>query len=99
MSGHGAVWWLASAAVTGLGMALLYPNLSAAVADLADPASINPLHYGSAETDPDPVRAVDELRNELYGFGRYTVEVYQNGGGTGFVFQRVDGAQIGKGYA
>ena len=60
--------------------------------DLADPASINPLHYGSAETDPDPVRAVDELRNELYGFGRYTVEVYQNGGGTGFVFQRVDGA-------
>jgi len=38
VSGHGAVWWLASAAVTGLGMALLYPNLSAAVADLADPA-------------------------------------------------------------
>ena len=38
VSGHGWVWWLASAAVTGLGMALLYPNLSAAVADLADPA-------------------------------------------------------------
>ncbi len=30
--------WLASAAVTGLGMALLYPNLSAAVADIAHPA-------------------------------------------------------------
>lgn len=29
--------WAASAAVTGFGMALLYPNLSAAVSDLADP--------------------------------------------------------------
>ncbi len=29
--------WLASAAVTGIGMALLYPNLSAAVADIAHP--------------------------------------------------------------
>ncbi|MGB8432865.1 MAG: MFS transporter [Burkholderiales bacterium] len=30
-------WWSFSAAVTGLGMALLYPNLSAAVADIAHP--------------------------------------------------------------
>lgn len=30
-------WWSLSAAVTGLGMALLYPNLSAAVADIAHP--------------------------------------------------------------
>ena len=30
-------WWIASAAVTGFGMALLYPNLSAAVADIAHP--------------------------------------------------------------
>ena len=30
-------WWLVSAAVTGFGMALLYPNLSAAVADIAHP--------------------------------------------------------------
>jgi len=29
--------WLASAALTGFGMALLYPNLSAAVADIAHP--------------------------------------------------------------
>lgn len=35
--GHGVPWWVASAALTGLGMALLYPNLSAAVADLAPP--------------------------------------------------------------
>jgi MFS family permease len=30
-------WWSFSAAVSGLGMALLYPNLSAAVADIAHP--------------------------------------------------------------
>jgi MFS family permease len=35
--GHGAGWWSISAGVTGLGMAMLYPNLSAAVADIAHP--------------------------------------------------------------
>ncbi len=30
-------WWSLSAAVTGLGMALLYPNISAAVSDIAHP--------------------------------------------------------------
>jgi hypothetical protein len=65
--------------------------------DLNDPASVQTTHYGSAEADPDPVQAVDELRNEAYAFGRYTVEVYQNVAGTGFPFQRVDGAQVGKG--
>lgn len=33
----GLLWWSVSAAITGVGMALLYPNLSAAVADLAAP--------------------------------------------------------------
>jgi MFS family permease len=32
-----AAWWIAAAAAMGLGMALLYPNLIAAVADLAPP--------------------------------------------------------------
>lgn len=35
--GSGAGWWSTSAAVAGLGMAMLYPNLSAAVADIAHP--------------------------------------------------------------
>lgn len=65
--------------------------------DLNNPASVQTTHYGSAESDPDPVQAVDELRNEAYAFGRYTVEVFQNIGGTGFPFQRVDGAQVTKG--
>ncbi len=37
LAGEGTVWWSASAAVTGFGMALLYPNLSAAVADISPP--------------------------------------------------------------
>ncbi len=35
--GENVWWWCFSAAVTGFGMALLYPNLSAAVADIAHP--------------------------------------------------------------
>jgi MFS family permease len=35
--GKGVPWWIAAAAVSGFGMALLYPNLSAAVADIAHP--------------------------------------------------------------
>lgn len=35
--GEGELWWSMTAALTGFGMALLYPNLSAAVADIAHP--------------------------------------------------------------
>ncbi|MDD5295753.1 MAG: MFS transporter [Rhodocyclaceae bacterium] len=35
--GEGSVWWSFAAAVSGLGMAMLYPNLSAAVADISAP--------------------------------------------------------------
>ena len=35
--GDGVIWWSVSAAVAGFGMALLYPNLSAAVADITPP--------------------------------------------------------------
>jgi MFS family permease len=37
MLGEGFVWWSVSAAIAGFGMALLYPNLSAAVADITPP--------------------------------------------------------------
>lgn len=37
LMGSGMLWWSLSAAITGLGMALLYPNLSAAVADISHP--------------------------------------------------------------
>lgn len=37
VSGEGSGWWAISAAVSGLGMAMLYPNLSAAIADISAP--------------------------------------------------------------
>jgi MFS family permease len=36
--GESLWWWSVSAAITGFGMALLYPNISAAVGDIAHPA-------------------------------------------------------------
>jgi len=36
--GNGALWWSLSAGIAGFGMALLYPNLGAAVADITPPA-------------------------------------------------------------
>ncbi len=36
--GDSAVWWSMSAGIAGFGMALLYPNLGAAVADITPPA-------------------------------------------------------------
>jgi len=36
--GDGVAWWAMSAGISGLGMAMLYPNLSAAVADISHPA-------------------------------------------------------------
>ncbi len=67
------------------------------VTDLADPTSVNPLKYGSSEIDPDPVKALLKIRNEAYAINRYTIEVFDNIGGSGFPFQRIEGAQITKG--
>jgi len=67
------------------------------VTDLTDPMSINPIHYGSSEADPDPVVALLKLRNEVYALNRNTIEVFNNVGGTGFPFQRNEGAQIQRG--
>jgi len=67
------------------------------VTELSDPTQVNPLKYGSAEADPDPVVALLKLRNEIYALNRNTIEVFDNVGGEGFPFQRIDGAQIQKG--
>jgi hypothetical protein len=67
------------------------------VTDIDDPFAVNPLKYGSAEADPDPINALLKLRNEIYALNRYTIEVFDNVGATGFPFQRIAGAQIQKG--
>ena len=67
------------------------------ITELNDPFSVNPLKYGSSEVDPDPIKAIWKLRNEIYALNRYTIEVFDNVGSAGFPFQRISGAQIQKG--
>jgi hypothetical protein len=67
------------------------------VTELTDPTTVNPLKYGSAEANPDPILAIDDLRNELLALGRYTIEAFQNIGGDLFPFQRINGALVPKG--
>ena len=70
---------------------------SIVVTELNDPASVNPLKYGSAESDPDAIVRVLKVRNELNAVGRYTIEAFQNIGGDLFPFQRIDGARVSRG--
>ena len=67
------------------------------VTELNDPLAVNPLKYASSEADPDPVVALLKVRNEVGVLNRYTIEVFDNVGGVGFPFQRIEGAQIMKG--
>ena len=70
---------------------------SLVVTELNDRYSVNPLKYGSSEADPDPILSLKKLRGEVYALNRYTVEVFQNVGGEGFPFQRIDGAMVPRG--
>jgi len=67
------------------------------VTELNNPLTVNPLKYGSSEIDPDPIVSLKKIRNEVYVINRYTIEIFNNIGGVGFPFQRVEGAQIQKG--
>lgn len=67
------------------------------VTELNNPTVVNPLKYGSAEADPDPIKGLVKLRNEVYAMNRYTVEVFQNVGGDLFPFERIEGAQMMRG--
>lgn len=67
------------------------------VTELNDPTAVQPLKYGSAEEDPDPVVGLIKVRNEAYIMGRYTIQAYRNVGGSGFPFQTIRGATIQQG--
>jgi hypothetical protein len=70
---------------------------SLVVTELNNPDAVDPLKYGSSEADPDPVTGVLALRGQVYALNRYTIEVFINGGSTGFPFARSRGGQIPKG--
>lgn len=92
------VIWMAGYFITTDGTSIVVTNLN-------DPTTVSPLAYGSAEGDANPIKALDELREELYAFTRYSIQVFQNvgtngqSGGTGqvFPFQVIDSAIVPKG--
>lgn len=79
------------------GYFLTTDGTSLIVTELTDPTAVNPLKYGSAEADPDPIVSLVKLRNEVYTCNRYTTEVFQNVGGEFFPFQRIEGAYMMRG--
>lgn len=79
------------------GYYMLTDGTNLIVTELTDPTQINPLKYGSSEGDPDPIKAVLKLRNEIYAVNRYTIEAFDNVGGDFFPFQRIEGAHIRRG--
>lgn len=81
--------------VDGYFMAIDNANL--VVTEIGSPTSILPTRYGSSEADPDPTIAIRKLRNEPYVLNRYTIEAFQNVGGTGFPFSVIEGAQVQRG--
>jgi MFS family permease len=83
--GAGAVWWAFAAAVTGLGMALLYPNLGASVADIVPPA-----WRGSA------IGIYRFWRDMGYAIGALALGLVM-GGGAGAAFWLVAGAMAASG--
>jgi len=64
------------------------------VTELADPMAVNPLKYGSSEESPDAVTGLIHMHGEVYALNRYTVQVFQNIGGSGFPFQTVKTATV-----
>lgn len=70
---------------------------SLVVTELTDSTAVNPLKYGSSEIDPDKIVGLLKLRGEVLALNRYTIETFQNVGGSFFPFQRISGALIQKG--
>lgn len=64
------------------------------VTELLDPTKVEPLKYGSAEQDPDPVTGLIKMREELYALGRHSTQVFQLVGGLNFPFAVIQGATI-----
>ncbi len=70
---------------------------SIVVTQLADPFSVDPLKYGSAEADPDSVVGLLKLRAQLVVLGGYTIQFFSNEGGGGFPFRASTNATISTG--
>lgn len=66
-------------------------------ADLNDPMAINPISFGSAEVDSDPIIGIARVGNEAYVCGSETIQILQNVGGAGFPFATNPSAFVTRG--
>lgn len=69
----------------------------AIVSAVNDGTDWNALDSFTAEADPDAIVAPFVFRNQLYLLGTQTTETYQNIGGTGTPFQRINGFVLAQG--
>ena len=67
------------------------------ISALNDGLTYTATDLGSAEADPDRVVAPLVSDNTLFIFGTETFEAFQNIGGSGFPFQRIQGSVVSKG--
>lgn len=59
--------------------------------------NFNGLQFGTAEIKPDPNVRPANIKNELHILGTDTIELFQNTGGSGQPFQRIQNATLDKG--
>lgn len=67
--------------------------------DLNDSTAWNALNFASAEGIPDNLRRVVEFSQKIYMFGIISTEIWYYDGGTGFPFERWEGAVLNFGLA
>lgn len=67
------------------------------ISNLRDGLTYDALDFGSAESDPDYIVAVAALRGIVFVFGTETFEQYQNVGGSGFPYERINSGTYNKG--
>ena len=65
--------------------------------NINDGLTWNALNFGTAEADPDELKAIVTLKNQPYAGGAKTIEMFRNISASGFSFQRVNGYVISKG--
>lgn len=70
---------------------------SLVITELSNPMAVDPLKYGSAETDPDPIYGLCKIRGEVYALGRFTIQNFRDVGGGGFPFTNNPGGFIPRG--
>ena len=67
------------------------------ISDLRDGLTYGALDFTSAEADPDNIVVASALRGIVFVFGSQTLEQYQNVGGAGFPYERINSGTYNKG--